>query len=475
MKLFDYKSYRIAICILLLNHNILFSQQSPTSFSQQSPTSDFLGNATNETKGNSKLDPVYVGAKMPNIPINLWGDKKIVNFAEFKGKLVILDFWSTWCLSCISYFPKLDSIQKKFGDRIQIILVNSLSTGDDKHRVTKFFEKREINPDILVTVEDSLIEQLFPHQSIPHYAWISTDGKVNAITSGAEVTAENIEAMLNGEESLRLSQKNDYFYNELPLLPVHNFLIDDNFPMYQFFRRGKIQGMETISMERYQLEKAMGNNLNFIHRGKLIMNTPLLEMYKEALQFNPDFLKEFNENRLLLDVVDSSELIFNPERSTKNEWEANNLYNYDLVVPASEIDSEYIYLLRDLNKYSNYYGRIEKRIVKVYNLKRTSSIDKLRTIGGRPDYKLYNDLPKKHIKNLPISSLVRALNFSIPSIKRPVIDQSNYKNNIDIEFDIDLRNLKAVIMVLNNYGLNLVEDEQSMDMFVITRKTKPSK
>jgi thiol-disulfide isomerase/thioredoxin len=36
----------------------------------------------------------------------------------FNGKLMILDFWATWCGACISKFPKLDSLQKKYADKL---------------------------------------------------------------------------------------------------------------------------------------------------------------------------------------------------------------------------------------------------------------------------------------------------------------------------------------------------------------------
>ena len=36
-----------------------------------------------------------------------------LKLSDFKGKLVILDFWGTRCLSCITAFPKMDSLQKK--------------------------------------------------------------------------------------------------------------------------------------------------------------------------------------------------------------------------------------------------------------------------------------------------------------------------------------------------------------------------
>src|SRR5688572_14010525 len=41
-----------------------------------------------------------------------------------KAKPFIIEFWDVSCISCIASFPKMDSLQKTFGDQIQIIHVN---------------------------------------------------------------------------------------------------------------------------------------------------------------------------------------------------------------------------------------------------------------------------------------------------------------------------------------------------------------
>ncbi len=49
---------------------------------------------------------------------------KTAGIEEFGDKIVILDFWSTGCASCIESWPKVQAIQDEFKDKVQIIQVN---------------------------------------------------------------------------------------------------------------------------------------------------------------------------------------------------------------------------------------------------------------------------------------------------------------------------------------------------------------
>src|SRR5690349_12062447 len=66
-----------------------------------------------------------IGDTMQDVEINniVNGKKGSVKVSDFKGKLLILDFWATWCSPCIKVMPKLDSLQKYFGSKIQILPV----------------------------------------------------------------------------------------------------------------------------------------------------------------------------------------------------------------------------------------------------------------------------------------------------------------------------------------------------------------
>ena len=92
-----------------------------------------------------------VGDSFPDIPLGKVLNNKTnkVRFSDFNNKLVILDFWNTHCSSCIAAFPKMEELQRHFGNKIQIILVNPIET-EDQIQVVRLRGNREnfIMPDL---------------------------------------------------------------------------------------------------------------------------------------------------------------------------------------------------------------------------------------------------------------------------------------------------------------------------------------
>src|SRR5437763_1668294 len=43
-----------------------------------------------------------------------------VRFSDFRGKVVLINFWPTWCTACVSEMPELIALQKQHGDKLAI-------------------------------------------------------------------------------------------------------------------------------------------------------------------------------------------------------------------------------------------------------------------------------------------------------------------------------------------------------------------
>ena len=83
-------------------------------------------------------------------------DGRKVSLSAFKGKVIILDFWATWCVPCKAEIPGFIELQKKYGDRgLQIV---GLSV-DEVHTV----RSEEELATLLVTLGTDLNTLTLPH------------------------------------------------------------------------------------------------------------------------------------------------------------------------------------------------------------------------------------------------------------------------------------------------------------------------
>jgi cytochrome c biogenesis protein CcmG/thiol:disulfide interchange protein DsbE len=71
-------------------------------------------------------------------------DGKKINLADYKGKIVILDFWATWCGPCRRGVPDLVSIQKEFKDQVTVIGI-SLDHDATKGDIIPFMNEFSVN------------------------------------------------------------------------------------------------------------------------------------------------------------------------------------------------------------------------------------------------------------------------------------------------------------------------------------------
>lgn len=121
------------------------------------------------------------------------GAYKKETLMKYRGKPLILDFWATWCTSCMANFPKLDHFREVYGNNMSFLLVNSYDT--DTSKVAGVFE--EGNVKIPSIVLDGFLKQLFPHQAVPIYVWIDDFGRLGAISTSDFVNDNQIRVLLN--------------------------------------------------------------------------------------------------------------------------------------------------------------------------------------------------------------------------------------------------------------------------------------
>lgn len=96
---------------------------------------------------------------------------------DFQGKVVILDFWATYCPPCIEEIPHLKELKKTYGDDLVLIGLH-VGGEEDRPKVPEFVERLAIDYP-LATPEDSLTRYIFGQESaIPQTAIFDRSGKL---------------------------------------------------------------------------------------------------------------------------------------------------------------------------------------------------------------------------------------------------------------------------------------------------------
>ncbi len=94
---------------------------------------------------NLEMRALKVGDTVPDVAFKMINYKSNkAHLSEFRGKLLILDFWGAFCSTCIAQFSKLTELQKQFNSELNIIPVG-FDTYEEKS-IEKAFLKRKGTP-----------------------------------------------------------------------------------------------------------------------------------------------------------------------------------------------------------------------------------------------------------------------------------------------------------------------------------------
>jgi peroxiredoxin len=116
-----------------------------------------------------------------------------VSSDQFKGKVVVVDFWATWCGPCVSEIPGYVALQKKYGPQGLVIVGVSLDRKGPAH-VKKFVDEHAMNYTIVMG-DDGITEAFGGFNAIPTTFLISRDGRIINQKTGA-APAEDYEKLV---------------------------------------------------------------------------------------------------------------------------------------------------------------------------------------------------------------------------------------------------------------------------------------
>ena len=102
-------------------------------------------------------------------------DGKLIKLSEMKGKVIVLNFWATWCQPCIAELPSLQKLYSSLASEEDIVFA-AVEMDQDPEKAAKFFKKRKYSIP-LYSLGSALPSQMQTN-SIPMTVIIAKNGEI---------------------------------------------------------------------------------------------------------------------------------------------------------------------------------------------------------------------------------------------------------------------------------------------------------
>lgn len=410
-----------------------------------------------------------VGDKIEDYTFNelINSPRKRISISDYRGKWLVLDFWSLSCPVCIKELPKIDQIAKAFADKLEVLAVSSFELGKNdagktyKEMTENLFNfKAERYKFKIASAFDNDFFKISKITSTPVVFVIDPDG--NLAAKATSVDSTSIANIIQGKSAI---------------YPIYYFDAEDGDARNTFARPASTisTGNDTALVGRAILTKSNGGfeffNTTNGHSKAVGEELPYLYKFgytgKEEWD-GVDSLSKMLFNELILETKNPS--IFFADSSSPN---LGNRYNYSLTIPRDLGPTEMRkILINDLDRFLGLKSSIQVRKVPIYKLVviDQKKVLKLKAKGGSINYKPLNYAFKGfEAKNIPLARFAASLEDAVRDNNKPgyVLDGTGLNFPIDIKFDVNRYDWFETINFLNKMGFGIIADEKEMPCIVI--------
>jgi len=146
------------------------------SSSKQDPGAE---NPGGQDPGTTKPVEVKEGSIAPDFEFITMDGKK-GKLSDYKGKVILLNFWASWCGPCVNEMPDMQRIAKDYPS----VVILAVNRGDSAADAKKFANDKGYSF-IWALDEDSSIQKIYPSNGIPYTIVIDKDGVIGTIYVGS--------------------------------------------------------------------------------------------------------------------------------------------------------------------------------------------------------------------------------------------------------------------------------------------------
>jgi peroxiredoxin len=355
--------------------------------------------------------------------------KSTINLREAKGKILIIEFWGTWCGPCIPYLEHLNELQQKFKEEILVVGISD----DTEERLNKFLLKRPVT---IPLVADPMNKsaKYFQVKAFPQTFVADKNGEIIAITHPSEITEEKIKDLVVGKKveiatHISISEPSIDYFNADPKT-IFSFAIK---PM--------------IDSVRGNISKK-GNDIFQDRRYSLINGT--------TDQFIREIFQRTYSRTLIL--VDKKQFEFKPE----------NRFCFDIIVPEEDKADFYKIAQEEVKRRFKYKIYTEEKMVDVFVLKKIEGSTVLKPSQLEQNESF--ETGKRFRYSMQGCKMIKFTSFFEDTFNIPVIDETGLKDKYDLTVDWAMGNKEERTKELQNIGLTLEKTQRPVEMLVIADK-----
>jgi thiol-disulfide isomerase/thioredoxin len=166
-----------ATAVALLAISIPFVWQTPEAAAPVAAQQGTVAPVASHDTAGADTGACMANAKPANFDFTMKDlDGKQVSLSTYKGKVVLLNFWATWCGPCKAEIPGFVEIQEKYKDQLVIV---GFSVDDSAEKAREYATQYKMNYPILLGEGREDVQDAYgPIWGIPASFIISKDGKV---------------------------------------------------------------------------------------------------------------------------------------------------------------------------------------------------------------------------------------------------------------------------------------------------------
>lgn len=411
--------------------------------------------------GQNNNPPAYpeVGNSCPDFALTEVSNfhKTKVSLGDFKGKWLIIDFWSSVCVACVNSFPKMNDIQNEYKEKLQVLLVGQID-GKIRPMYDKLKEKMGLN--IPVAFDTTLFNN-WGVDGVPHIVIIDGKGIVRAVT--ISITKEVVEKFISGED---------------PHLP----------PMLNSHQRVKKQ-LSTTSDEILHTQKNMNLDSGILFRSTLTKWNPSMDVFIQDMEYSPTFEIRGASMEVLYRMAFTGKFTFNFDSVQYSEYggwvpriicegfdsnrlsgdlsSGENVYCYKLYIPKEKADINYIkgVMQNDLLNYFGWKAKVEERMVLYWKLIANKNAA-AKLISKSKSVVYTGSSAGFSIKGVSVNTILNII--SSYHQREYFKDETGITSKIDLDIDALLTDLDDVRKELKRNGFDLVHGKKKVKVILLS-------